>query len=500
MKIESFLEHHGVTSNPFVDEDAQTDLVFKKHCISGARHPAWSKVFGDPTEPATAVVFGEKGAGKTALRLQIVRHLRQFNESHPDQRLHVIEYDDFNPFLDRFRSNLPQRYRRPDKLFTQWKLWDHMDAILSIAVTELVDAILHDKAPTNDSLDVSRLKTNKFDQLQSRDVLLLAACYDQSASEPFAVRWYRLRRKLHFHTWRSKGAFALAIVVTLVVIGVLVSQYASQKNWDWLATPWPYVFAAAGWLPWLWRSARRFWLARLITRQLKVVDHDTGRLRRVLMQFTSDELIGQPLPRSQRTDDRYEMLNKYLDILKTLGYSGAFVIIDRVDEPHLVNGSAEQMRALIWPILDNKLLKHSGVGFKLLLPIELVHFVDREDRDFYQRARLDKQNMVRSLEWTGEALFDVANARLGACAADGKTPRLTDLFEDSLTQDRLIDALRGLRVPRHLFKFMYQLLMSHCNAHTDEKPVWKISAATFDSTLALYHRQQDAFDRGMGAG
>ena len=320
------------------------------------------------------------------------------------------------------------------------------------------------------------------------------------AIEQKEARWYRLRRKLHFNTWRSKGTFAFGIIATLVVIAVLITQYASEKNWDWLATPWPYVFVGAAWLPWLWRSFRRFWLARLITKQLRVVDHDTGRLRRVLMQFTSDELIGQPLPSSQRTDDRYEMLNKYLDILKTLGYAGAFVVIDRVDEPHLVNGSAEQMRALIWPILDNKLLKHSSVGFKLLLPIELVHFVDREDRDFYQRARLDKQNMVRSLEWTGEALFDVANARLAACAVDGKTPRLTDLFEESLTRDRLIDALRSLRVPRHLFKFMYQVLMSHCNAHTDESPDWKISSSTFESTLALYHRQQDAFDRGMGAG
>jgi len=500
MKIETFLEHHGITSNPFVDEDAQTDLVFKRHCIDGTHHPAWSKVFGDPTEPATAVVFGEKGSGKTALRLQIVRHLRQFNAEHPKERLHVIEYDDFNPFLDRFRQNVPQRFRRPDRLLSQWKLWDHMDAILSIATTELVDAILRDEAASPEKLDVSRLQQERFDRLQARDVLLLAACYDQSISEPFAVRWYRLRRKLHFHTWRSKRVFAIGALVTLVVVGVLVTQYASQKNWDWLASPWPYVFATAAWLPWLWRCAKRFWLARLICRQLRVVDHDTGRLRRVLMQFTSDELLGQPLPTSQRTDDRYEMLDKYLNILKTLGYSGAFVIIDRVDEPHLVNGSAEQMRALIWPILDNKLLKHSGVGFKLLLPIELAHFVDREDRDFYQRARLDKQNMVRSLEWTGEALFDVANARLAACAVDGRTPRMTDLFDESLTQDRLVDALRSLRVPRHLFKFMYQVLMAHCNAYTDENPLWKITPSTFESTLALYHRQQDAFDRGMGAG
>ena len=115
---------------------------------------------------------------------------------------------------------------------------------------------------------------------------------------------------------------------------------------------------------------------------------------------------------------------------KTLGFHGIVVLVDRVDEPHLINGSVEQMRALLWPMLDNKFLKHPGIGFKLLLPIELSQFIDREDRDFYQRARLDKQNMIPSLEWTGEALYDVAIARLKACACRAATPSLRDLFDD----------------------------------------------------------------------
>jgi hypothetical protein len=44
------------------------------------------------------------------------------------------------------------------------------------------------------------------------------------------------------------------------------------------------------------------------------------------------------------------------------------------------------------------------------------------------------------------------------------------------------------------------VLSSHCNAHTDDNPVWRISAAEFESQLALYRREQDAFDRGVGAG
>ena len=78
-------------------------------------------------------------------------------------------------------------------------------------------------------------------------------------------------------------------------------------------------------------------------------------------------------------------------------------------------------------------------------------------------------------------------------------PTLRDLFDESITERQLIDALRSLRVPRHLFKFMYRLLVAHCNAHTEEDPVWQITAPMFESTLSLYRRDQDAFDRGVGA-
>ena len=94
----------------------------------------------------------------------------------------------------------------------------------------------------------------------------------------------------------------------------------------------------------------------------------------------------------------------------------------------------------------------------------------------------------------------MAAARLKACAVPGATPQLRQLFDPVITDRRLMDAFRGLRVPRHLFKFMYRLFVAHCNAYTDEEPVWQISSERFESTLALYSRDQDAFDRGLKAG
>ena len=110
MKTEQFLGHHGIAGNPFSEEDAQTDTVFKRGCLGTIHHPAWDKFFGSPADPSTALVFGEKGSGKTALRLQAARRAGTHTTAeHPDERVFVISYDDFNPYLDHFRAAVKAR-------------------------------------------------------------------------------------------------------------------------------------------------------------------------------------------------------------------------------------------------------------------------------------------------------------------------------------------------------------------------------------------------------
>ena len=256
----------------------------------------------------------------------------------------------------------------------------------------------------------------------------------------------------------------------------------------------------AGWLPWLGRFLKYTRRAWQISRNTRVLHHAIRPLRKVLLSFPAAQLVGQPLPLGQQTDQRYQLLEKLQSALRSMGFDGIVVIVDRVDEPYLINGSTDLMQALVWPMLDNKFLKHPGLGLKLLLPVELERRIDRQDRDFHERARLDKQNLVRSLAWTGQSLYDLANARLKACAGNGQTPAITNLLAPAIDAQRLKEGLGTLRVPRHLFKFMYRLFTTHCNAHSDDNPVWQIDAGEFESVLALYQRDQDALDRGVGAG
>jgi hypothetical protein len=297
-------------------------------------------------------------------------------------------------------------------------------------------------------------------------------------------------------TWRVGWDFYLPILASLGIVGLWI-YLAITYSKDWATLErfgLALLVAAIPWLPWCWRLLRRYLTARSVTRNVRTGNRDVGSMRHALMHFTNAELAGQPCPNRERTDDRYELLLKLQGVLQTLGYHGILILVDRVDEPHLINGSAELMKLLVWPMLDNKFLKHPGMGLKLMLPSELTRYVQAEEREFFQRSRLDKQNVISSFEWTGEALYDLANARLTACAMPGQTPQIRQLFDENVTQQRLIEAFRSLRVPRRLFKFLYQLIVEHCHAYTDQQPQWDIDGRTFESTLASYLRHQEAFD------
>ncbi|MCA9033805.1 MAG: hypothetical protein KDA91_01685 [Planctomycetaceae bacterium] len=506
MKIQQFLEHYGIGINPFSQEDAQSDHIFRQHCSESLYHAAWDKILGDCSNPSTSIVFGEKGAGKTAIRLQLINSLREHNRRHPEERAFIISYDDLNPFLDNFQDRLRGRRRHPDHALQEWRLWDHMDALLALSTRRLCNVIAD---PNASDPDIHLKQLCELPRMRKRDLLMLAAFYDQSSDQSHWSRWSRIRKNIGFLNITARWRFAVGIFVSLLVLAFALRNISRDgiSVVENFVSPWFLLALFAGWFPWLKRSASLWWKARQIAKQVRILEHGTASLHQILSSFPAGEIDGQPMPSRDRSDDRYELMSKLQRILKPLGFTSIFVLVDRVDEPHLINGSAQRMRDFLWSMFDNKFLKHPGIGFKMLLPRDVVYFLNREEREFYERSRLDKQNLIKSLEWTGESLFDMATNRIRACMK-GDAERqdhnngvtIASLFADDVTREDLISRFGRLRVPRHLFRFLYRLLTEHCNRFTEDEPSWKIGRSTLETTMEAYSRELDAFDRGLGTG
>ena len=504
MRVQQLLEHHGIAVNPFAEEDAQSDPVFKERCRDATYHPVWDKVYGDPADPATSIVFGEKGAGKTAMRMQMTGRIAapQLASRTPAgcivirvRRLQSV------PRPLRRSAQRPQAARPGPRARRVEAVGPHgRDPVARRHESGRPPArsVPHPSGPAANQINADRLKT--LDRQQKRDLLLLAACYDNSLAESALVALEAAAAQARLlHLAQRLGPLARPGRDG----GRRRRRSSTSASGAGCTTLWPYLIVVAGWLPWLARFAKWHLVARRIAKQRpRAQAARPASLRRILMRFPPRDIDGQPLPDNQRTDDRYELLDQVpgrAEVARQRRHDRAGRPrrraapdhrLGRADAgPHLADARQQVPQAArLRP--ENAAARASWSAY-----------MEKEDRDFYQRARLDKQNMIPSLEWTGESLYDLANARVRTLRRRAaKQPKLRDLIDDSITDQRLIESFRTLRVPRHLFKFLYRLLVAHCHAHTDDNPRWKVAPETFEATLAVYRRDQDAADRGLQVG
>ncbi len=420
MNVDRFLRHHGLIENPFAAEEARHDRVFERLADDAHAHPDFEKVLGRIDRPATAVVFGEKGSGKTAIRLMIDRRVAEHNDAHPDDRTLLITYDDLNPMLDRIlqakRDRLGFRKSakaKPEKLLEAVRLENHQDAILSLGVTQIVDELLDES-----NRQQTREQVKKMTHARRVDLAQLAALYDDSPGEPVASRWRRLRTKLKTG-WRIPMLWwrHVASAVGIVALVLVCVHWAMSDPPGWmLPSTLVSVCAAIGlWAYWSVRQYKAWDLTRRVLDDMPGSRRTSNDLRLMLLDLPPRDLVPRPWPREDDHDSRYQLTTKLLNAIKDMGYASAMVLVDRVDEPAAVTGKPERMRPIIWPMLDNKFLQQEKFGLKLLLPLELNHLLHRESSDFFQEARLDKQNLVDRLTWSGTTLYDLCNTRLKAC-------------------------------------------------------------------------------------
>ncbi|MBX3356999.1 MAG: hypothetical protein KF745_01090 [Phycisphaeraceae bacterium] len=536
MNLNTFFEHWGITENPFRGEEARHDAVFLRLGKTGPRsagdappasqpapvsagptHPDFEKIAGDFSSPSTGIVFGEKGSGKTAIRLQLAARIAAYNTANPDRRCLLLAYDDLNPMLDRFHSRFADDRKRPTttEIFKRIRLVDHVDAILGMVVPGVVDGVLGDATTGEPERGVPGLTlgadprkvARKLDVGLRRDLLVLQAVYDRGGGGGGGSaedRSGRLRRALRLPLPTGYRVWTALAYLGWIPPVAIASALLYERRFEW-PTQWQLVVAAllALWLLVLLKRSGFDRLAflrlgRRLRRQNRVSGRSDSSYARSLRQLESSSLEPGVLPTSDSDEQRYEMFDRMLRVLQEFGYATVVIVIDRVDEPTLISGEPERMQAVVWPLLNNKFLTQPGVGVKMLLPMELRHALFRESAAFFQEARLDKQNLIERLNWSGAMLYDLCSARLTACRQAGADPvALIELFGEDVTRQELVDALDQMHQPRDAFKMLYQCLTEHCSMVTEDAPQWRIPRLVLQTVLKEQSERVRQLYRGV---
>lgn len=523
MNLSQFFEHWSIVENPFRDEEARHDAIFARMGISpvarqplndeqqpGAQslamprsqstHPDFEKIMGEVAQPSTSIVFGEKGSGKTAIRLQLAAKIDRHNIANPDRKVFLIPYDDLNASLDHFNSATGGK--KDSNPFTTMRLTDHMDAILSIGTARVLAPLLPgtSDAPPADLGEQPAKAVRKLPQSVRKDLLLLQAVYD--SADTSGHRTAQLRQMLKLP---SGGHGPLMIMLLWIGWVPAIALFLAARIFLDLPEQWMVmgtdILSGILLLAWGGLMIKAFLLDRLVvnrvagklSKQLRMVNRPASGFLGSLRRMPRGVLSSGELPLDDSDEQRYAMLAKLRRFIEHFGYTGVMVVIDRVDEPTLINGDAERMRSVIWPLLNNKFLQLERVGIKMLLPIELRHALFKESSAFFQEARLDKQNMIERLSWTGAMLYDLCNARLGVCRPASAEPiSLIDIFDEEVSRNDLVEALNNMQQPRDAFKFLYRCLTEHCASVTEEDGAWRIPKHTLEVV-----RKSEA-DRVMG--
>lgn len=502
MNISQFFEHWGIIENPFRGEEARHDAVFQRlgytdpgsaaprperKIALGSQHSDFEKILGEMTRPATSIVFGEKGSGKTAMRLQIEDRVLAHNAANPDSRVFIIPYDELNPFIAEINARYSSS-KDPVSPFRKIRLVDHMDAMLSVAVDLLV-ASLFKEGPDRPTIELGEdtVKTVRRMPMPLRlDLLQLQALYDPA--DVNGDRTAKMRRLLRIMPDRRELVWnglviggwvpvVLALVFSQMIVGELSRDILLGLGGFLLLLYLVVIFKRLVWDRFVIKR-----LARRVNDEMRCLPRPEEALARSLGSLEPGQRNESTLPATADADEpRYHALAALRRVLARFGYTGMLVLIDRVDEPTLVNGDAEKMRAMMWPLFNNKFLQQERFGVKMLLPVELRHALFKESAAFFQEARLDKQSFIERLTWTGPMLYDLCNARLGVCRPASAEPiSLIDIFDEEVTRNDLVEALNNMQQPRDAFKFMYRVFSEHCASVTAEDGRWRIARHTLD--------------------
>jgi len=501
MFAQTWRKHWGLSAEPFVHEDADKDPILSK-IDAAAAHSAFDRIYGNPETPGPGIVFGEKGSGKSGLRLALQRRITEHNQKHPDSRVFVVDYTSFDYFLDQYRQAAklpPVANKSVPKVLDRFGIADHLDSILSVGVTTLTDELI----------DGSKAG-KKLDRKQKIDLLALASLYYDSKRRARDEALHKLHGSLRYLNARRAMRRLVDVLWLVAGVALLLVPHAESFGIEHdLAVGSPKLWYGAGIVALvalgITTLVRRFLVRRVATnasRGIRVLPRDPALFASFLDTLSPSVRRGIAIPIEADEATRYHLLQRFLGVLEPLGYSCAYILMDRVDESTVLAGKEEWIRPFVEKILDHRLLQHAGLGCKFFLPIELAKVYMGASPEELKRMRLDKANTIQELRWTGQELYEIANQRLRA-AADGESPPsdLREYFEPALTPDLVKDTLHELGTPRHAFGFLSALFSEYCRNLPDElesdSPDWRVTRSHFDVVRAAWADRARVLRRAM---
>jgi hypothetical protein len=487
--------HWALDEDPFVQEDADKDPVLARVPLE-AVHSSFDRLFGSPDAPGPGIVFGEKGSGKSGLRLAMRRRLETEARGEARGSAFLVEYVEFDGFLNEARKAdrlPPGGPKTPRRVVERFGLADHLDAILSLGVTKLTHEIIDGEHPV----------ARKLVQKHKASILALAGLYYRSDDRSGVEVDRGLSKALRFRTSPSLLSRLVALLLTLVGAVLVALPYVDVEEVRELVTvddpePWVAGGVALIGVTWGWIAIRRLIMRRLAaraTRAVRVVPRDPEPLARLLKRLPSSMRRDLALPDGPAVGTRLVLLRRFVTILEELGYKSFYVLMDRIDEATLLSGRAELMRPFVESLLEHRLLQFERLALKLFLPIELARLYLGASPEDLKSMRLDKANSIPELRWTGQELAQVAAQRLRAVRPPDTPPetpggRLSDYFDEDVTDDDLRDTLGELGTPRLAFGFLGAVLAEHARELSDdldeESDEWRVPRRRFDILRASW--------------
>ena len=144
--MESWLAFAGFSANPFAVHEAEKETRLPDYFVA----PDWfADILGKPAAPSSAVVFADRGCGKTAQRI-MVRHRCRPNGFKEGQAL-CVAYSDFDAAAALAPSLSPREIRNV-----------HVAEILHLAVHELAEALLNTDATLGRYLGLPRWERRRI--------------------------------------------------------------------------------------------------------------------------------------------------------------------------------------------------------------------------------------------------------------------------------------------------------------------------------------------------